>query len=81
MCVIAVLGAADRAARALGRELGAEHLVIGLGHAEQVGDHEQRERARELADELALAVGDELVDLAIGEPPHERLVLAAGASA
>ena len=37
---------------------------------------EHRERARELADELALAVGDELVELAIGEPPHELLVLA-----
>ena len=60
----------------LGRELGPEHLVIGFRHAEQVGDHEQRERTRELADELTLAVGDELVDLPIREPPHELLVLA-----
>ena len=68
--------AADGAAGLRRAELGPEHLVIGFGHAEQIGDHEQRERARELADELAFAVGDELVDLAIGEPPHERFVLA-----
>ncbi len=50
--------------------------MVRFGDTEQVGDHEQRERARELADELARAVGDELVELTIGEPPHERLVLA-----
>ncbi len=75
-----LFGAADARARALGAELGAEHLVIGLRHTEQIGDHEQRERARELADELAPPAGDELVELAIGEPPHELLVLAAAAS-
>ena len=57
-------------------ELGPECLVICFGDSEQIGDDEQRERARELADELALAVGDELVDLTIGEAPHEVLVLA-----
>ena len=33
--------------------------VVGLRHAEQVGDDEQRERLGELADELARPVGDE----------------------
>ena len=55
--------AADGPVRTAPTELGSELLVIGFGHAEQIGDHEQGERARELADELARAVGDELVDL------------------
>ena len=53
----------------------AERLVIGFGNAEQIGDHHQRERVRVVADELALAAVEELVDLAIGELPHELLVL------
>ena len=56
-------------------QLLAERLVVCFGHAEQVGDDEQRERVRVLVHELALTPGDELVDLAIGEPPHELLVL------
>ena len=56
-------------------ELLAERLVVGLGHAEEVGDHVQRERPGEVPDELALAPGDELVDLAVGPAPHEVLVL------
>ena len=71
-----VAGAADRAATAAAaRERGAEHLVIALGHAEQVGDHEHGERAGVLGDELALAVGDELVELTVRQAPHELLVL------
>ena len=49
--------------------------MVVLGHAEQVGDDEHRERLRVPVDELALAAVEELVDLAIGEPPHELLVL------
>src|SRR5262249_44338697 len=45
------------------------------GNAEQVRDHEQRERARVVAVELALPAAEELVDLAVREPPHELLVL------
>ena len=45
------------------------------GHAEQVGDHEHGERLGVRADELAPAVGDELVELLVGEAPHELLVL------
>src|SRR4029453_17430657 len=56
-------------------ELLPELLVLLFGNAEQIGDHEQRERARVVADELALAAAQELVDLTIGEPPHELLVL------
>ena len=53
----------------------AEPTVVGLGHAEQVGDDQHREGLRVRADELAVAVGDELVELLIREAPHERLVL------
>ena len=49
--------------------------MVGLGHAEQVGDDEHREGLGVRADELAVAVGDELVELLIGEPPHELLVV------
>ena len=71
-----VARAADRRrrSRTVQERLG-ELGVVVLGHAEQVGDDEQGERARELADELALAVGEERVELAVGEPPHELLVL------
>ena len=53
----------------------AEPLVVLLGHAEQVGDDEHGERLGVGADELAVAVGDELVELLVGEAPHERLVV------
>ena len=52
-----------------------EPLVVGLGHPEEVGDRQHGERLRVGADELAATVGDELVELLIGETPHERLVL------
>ena len=52
----------------------AEQAVVGLGNAFEVGDHQQRERRRVGADELAAALLDELVQLAIGEAPHELLV-------
>ena len=57
-------------------QLVAEPLVVLLGHAEQVGDDVESERSGEVADELALAALDELVDLAVGVPPHEVFVLA-----
>ncbi len=53
----------------------AETLVIGLGNAEDVGHHQHGERLRVGLDELTVAGADELVDLAVGQPPHERLVL------
>ena len=52
-----------------------EPLVVGLGDAQQVGDREHGEGLRVGADELAAPVGDELVELLIGETPHERLVV------
>jgi hypothetical protein len=51
-------------------ELLTESGEVGLGHAEQVADHQVDEGIGELADELALALGDELVDLAIRESAH-----------
>ena len=66
---------ADLAGVAAQAEAFAEPLVIVFGHAEQVGDHEHGERLRVRADELALPVGDELVELLIGEAPHELLVV------
>ena len=59
----------------------AEALVVLLGHAEQVGDDEHGEGLGVGADELAAAVGDELVELLVGEAPHELLVVLAAASA
>ena len=41
--------------------------MVLLGHAEQVGDDEHGERLGVGADELAVAVGDELVELLVGE--------------
>ena len=46
--------------------------MVGFGHAEEVGDDEHGERLGVRGDELAAAVGDELVELPIGEAPHER---------
>ena len=56
-------------------ELLAEPLVVGLGHAEEVGDDVQGEGTGVAPDELALPAGRELVDLAVRVPPHEVLVL------
>jgi hypothetical protein len=53
-----------------------EQLVIRLRNSEQVGDHQHGERVGEPADELAASAPVELVDLAVGEAPHELLVLA-----
>ena len=69
-----VAGAAQRAG-APATDGVAEPFVIGFGHSEEVGDHEHGEGLGELADELARAVPDELVQLAVGQPPHELLVL------
>ena len=67
------VGALGRLVVAL--ELLAELLVLVFGNAEQVCDDEEGEGPRVVADELALAPAEELVDLAIGELPHELLVL------
>ena len=55
---------ADGAAQA---EALTEPLVVLLGHAEEVGDHEHGEGLGVGGDELAAAVGDELVELVVGE--------------
>ncbi len=56
-------------------ELLAEHRPVLLRNTEQVGDHEKRERTGEVTHDLAGPTTDELVDLPIGERPHELLVL------
>ena len=53
------LAAADGAGAAT-EQRRAELVVVGLGHAEQVGDHQHRERAAELSLYSALAVREEL---------------------
>ena len=52
----------------LGRSV--EAAVVALGHAEQVGDRQHRERGAEGGDELAPATVDEGVERAVGEPPR-----------
>jgi hypothetical protein len=56
-------------------ELLAQQRMVGFGHAEKISDHEQRERLRKRTDELAVAGGEELVELAVAQPPHEVFVL------
>jgi hypothetical protein len=68
------LGAAHRAIGPHAQLL-PERLVVFLGNPEQIRDDEHRERRRVSIDELACAVGGELVDDLIGEPPHKFLVL------
>ena len=58
-----------------GAERVAEANVILLRHAEQVDDHQRGERLGILGQEFALAVGDELVELALGKPQDELFVL------
>ena len=53
----------------------AEPLVVLFRHPEQIGDHQHRERLGVGGDELATAVTEELVELFIGQPPDERLVV------
>ena len=53
----------------------AEPPVVGLGHAEQIGNDQHRERLRVRADELAATVCDELVELFVGQAPHEGFVV------
>ena len=52
-----------------------EHIEVVLRHAEEIGDGQHRERLAVRRDELARAVGDELVELSFGQPPHELLVV------
>ena len=74
---VVLAGAAEcAAALVLARaELFAEELVVGFRNAEEVGDHEEREWLAVPADELVVAPFEELVELTIGEAPHELLVL------
>ena len=57
-------------------EVLAELAVVLFRDSEQVGDDQQREGIAVALEHLDLAGLDELVDLAIGEPPCERFVLA-----
>ena len=52
-----------------------EVVVVGLRDSEQIGDDEHREGVAEVGDEFATVSGERLVVLAVGEPPHELLVL------
>ena len=49
--------------------------MVLLGDAEQIGDDQHGERLGVGPDELAAPVGEELVELLVGEAPHERLVV------
>ena len=71
----ALRSGADRTGCRAQAEAFAEPAVVGFRYPEQIGHDEHRERLRVRADELAAAVGDELVELLIGEAPHERLVV------
>ena len=54
----------------------AEPLMVFVGHPEEVRHDEHGEGLRIGADELAAAAGgDELVELLVGESPHELLVV------
>ncbi len=50
-------------------------LMFLFRDTEEVGDDEEGERVGVVPDELALTAIDPLVDLPVGEPPHEFLVL------
>jgi hypothetical protein len=52
-----------------------ELVAILEGHAQQVSDNQQRERAREALDELAVPGRQEPVKRLVGEQPHGVLVL------
>ncbi len=69
------LRAADAAASVLAGEGATEFLVVRLRDAEQIRDDEHGERVGVPRDELGLVAPHELVDLTVGEPPHEILVL------
>ena len=58
-----------------GREPLPEEGVVGLGHALQVGDDREREGLGVRADHLERALLEEPIDEAVGELPHEVLVL------
>ena len=49
--------------------------MVFFRDTEQVGDHQRRERLGVLADEFTFAVTEKLLKLAVGEAPHELLVL------
>ena len=67
-------GAADAATRVLADALD-ELVAIFHRHAQQVGDHQQRERAGEALDEFAVPGRQEVVERLVGERPHGVLVL------
>ncbi len=61
--------------RVAGTEVVAQLRAILLGYAQEIGDGQCREGSAVLAEELAMAVADELVELSIGERPDVVLVL------
>src|SRR3954468_12676948 len=71
-----LLAAAELPGRRAETESLAEPLVLRLRNSEEVGDDEQREGLRVGRDELAPTEGKQLVELLVGQAPHEVLVLA-----
>ena len=67
-------GAADAATRVLADAVD-ELLAILHRYAEQIGDHQQRERTGEALDERATSGSQEVVEHLVGELPHGVLVL------
>ena len=62
-------------AHQLAGEDGTELVMVLGGHAQQVGNDQERERLRVVLEEFARAAVDERVELLVGEPPHEVFVL------
>ena len=57
------------------REDGTELVVVLRRYAEKIGNDQQGERLRVVLEELACPAVDERVELLVGQPPHEVLVL------
>src|SRR5262249_523633 len=51
-----------------------EFLMVFWWDSQQIGDHEAGKWSRVLMQELTRSAGYELVELCIGEPPHEVFV-------
>ena len=70
-----LLGIAETTAVGAARKPLDELVAILVGHAKQVGDDAQRERARETLDEFTLTGSEKGVEDVVGELPHRVLVL------
>ena len=70
-----LLAGSDLADGSAEAEALAEALMVLLGHPEEIGDHQHGERLGVGGDELTPPLAEELVELLVGQPPHELLVL------